>query len=268
MARRMEARLFLSLSGRHVTSRPHAPRARAPVTRLKLVPRHKKAMADEQVHQAIADALMAGDLPPETRLGEHQLAAIFGVTRARVRAVLHRLVHEKRLVLIPNRGVFVPTPSPEEAREVYFARRLLEKGVVAELATRARAGGVEQIAAHVRLEHEVAARGDRHLSIKQSGGFHLLLADMLENVELSRFLRELISRSSLIVSLYEPMGLSSCAVDEHDFIADAIARHDVQAAQKHMDEHLAGIESRLRFRRPNGGKPDLAAVLMKARPRR
>ncbi len=99
-----------------------------PFSRLKLVPRHKKAIADEQVHQAIADALMAGDLPPETRLGEHQLATIFGVTRARVRAVLHRLVHEKRLVLIPNRGVFVPMPSPEEAREVYFARRLLEKG--------------------------------------------------------------------------------------------------------------------------------------------
>jgi DNA-binding GntR family transcriptional regulator len=244
-----------------VTVRPRT----APVTRLKRVPRHKKAIADEQMHQAITDALMAGDLPPETRLGEHQLAAIFGVTRARVRTVLHRLVHEKRLVLIPNRGVFVPMPSPEEAREVYFARRLIEKGVVAELATRARAGGLEKIAAHVKLEHDVAARGDRHLSIKQSGAFHLLLVDMMENVELSRFLRELISRSSLIVSLFEPMGLSSCAVDEHDFIADAIARHDVEAAQRHMDDHLAGIETRLRFRRPHGGKPDLASVLMKTR---
>jgi len=226
-----------------------------------------KANAEEHMHDAIADALLAGDLPPGLRLGEIKLAEIFGATRARVRTVLHRLVHEKRLVLIPNRGVFVPTPSHEEAREVYFARRLLEGSVVTELAARVRASGLARIEEHVRLEHEVAARGDRHLSIKQSGGFHLLLTDMVENAELSRFLRELISRSSLIVSLYEPIGLSACAVDEHDDIVAAIKRHDIEGARQKMDQHLTGIESRLRFRRPETRPPDLAAVLKKRRHR-
>ena len=47
-----------------MTLRPRGPH-RSTVQRLKPVPRHKKAMADEQMHRAITDALLAGDLPPE-----------------------------------------------------------------------------------------------------------------------------------------------------------------------------------------------------------
>ena len=71
---------------------------------------------------------------PGAKLPEHRLAAIFHVSRERVRKVLHRLVAERRLEAIPQRGVFVPKPTVEEIARVYLAHRVFEAGVIAELA--------------------------------------------------------------------------------------------------------------------------------------
>ena len=45
------------------------------------------------------------------KLPEHRLAAILGVSRERVRKVLHRLAAERRLETLPQRGTFVPRPT-------------------------------------------------------------------------------------------------------------------------------------------------------------
>src|SRR5271167_2508045 len=88
---------------------------------------------DDGVHAALSSALFEGRLTPGAKLPEHRLAAIFDVSRERVRKVLHRLVAERRLEAIPQRGVFVPNPSPSEIRTVYQAHRVFEAGVLAEL---------------------------------------------------------------------------------------------------------------------------------------
>ena len=65
------------------------------------------------------------------------------------------------------------------------------------------------------------ARGST-ASVRLSGEFHTMLVDALGNPELSRFMRELLARSSLMVSAFEPARLSPCGVDEHAAIAAAL----------------------------------------------
>src|ERR1700683_5575450 len=89
--------------------------------------------SDDSVHSALARALFEGRLTPGAKLPEHRLASIFDVSRERIRKVLHRLVAERRLEAIPQRGVFVPNPSAEEIRTVYQAHRVFEAGVLAQL---------------------------------------------------------------------------------------------------------------------------------------
>ena len=86
---------------------------------------HDGPAIDDGVHGALTQAVFEGRLAPGSKLPEHRLAAIFGVSRERVRKVLHRLVAERRLERIPRRGTFVPNPSPEEIRTVYRAHRIL-----------------------------------------------------------------------------------------------------------------------------------------------
>src|ERR1700677_1190553 len=94
------------------------------------------AAIEQQVHEAVSRALFEGRLTPGAKLPEHRLAAIFHVSRERVRKVLHRLVAERRLEAVPQRGVFVPNPSVEEIGRTYLAHRVFEAGVIAELARR------------------------------------------------------------------------------------------------------------------------------------
>jgi DNA-binding GntR family transcriptional regulator len=203
------------------------------------------AAIEQQVHEALSRALFEGRLTPGAKLPEHRLAAIFKVSRERVRKVLHRLVAERRLEAVPQRGVFVPNPTVEEIGRIYLAHRVFEAGVIAELARRFRGSILDRIESHLADERAAVERGDRAASVRLSGEFHLMLVDSLNNPELSRFLRELLARSSLMVSAFEPARLLLCGVDEHTAIAAALRDGDAERAITLSGEHFHHIEERL-----------------------
>jgi DNA-binding GntR family transcriptional regulator len=203
------------------------------------------ASLDDGVHAMLLRILLEGRLTPGSKLPEHRLARIFNVSRERIRKVLHRLVAERRLEAIPQRGVFVPNPSSQEIRTVYQAHRVFEAGVLAQFVHAQTPETFEKIEIHLRQEREAAERQDRAASIRLSGEFHMLLVDALGNPELSRFLRELLTRSSLMVSAFEPARLSLCGVDEHEAIAAGLRAGDVDRAIALSAEHFRHIEERL-----------------------
>ncbi len=91
---------------------------------------------DDAVYDTLSRALLTGALPAGTQLIETRVAAIFGVSRERVRKALHQLGHERLLELVPNKGAFVKAPTLEQARDIYEARRVVEGGIVARLTGR------------------------------------------------------------------------------------------------------------------------------------
>jgi DNA-binding GntR family transcriptional regulator len=216
--------------------------------------------ADEAVYQAILRAIMEGKLKAGTKLAEVPLAGTFAVSRERIRKVLHRLGAERRLEMIPNRGARVPRPTLDDVRSVYEAHRVLEAGVLAQLIRVADDTLLARLDAHLAEEHAAALRGDRAASVRLSGAFHIHLVDALRNPELSRFLRDLLSRSSVMVSVYEPATESICAVTEHGAIVDALRARDATRAIAVSREHFLHVESRLRVDAETAADQDLAAV--------
>jgi DNA-binding GntR family transcriptional regulator len=203
------------------------------------------AAIDRRLHDALSRALLEGRLTPGAKLPEHRLAAIFHVSRERVRKVLHRLVAERRLEAIPRRGVFVPKPTVAEIARVYLAHRVFEAGVIAELARLPNAATLDRVVAHLDEERAAVERGDRAASVRLSGEFHQILVDSLANPELSRFLRELQARSVLMVSAFEPARLWVHGVDEHAAIAAALRAGNAESAIALSAEHFRHIEERL-----------------------
>jgi DNA-binding GntR family transcriptional regulator len=221
--------------------------------------------ADEAIHRAIEAAILNGRLPPGLRLGEHRLAAIFGASRERIRKVLHRLAAERRLEIVPNRGVRVPCPSEAEVRAIYEAHRVLEAGVLVQLGHRVDPALLARLDAHLAQERSAAERGDRAASIRLSGAFHLHLVDALGNAELSRMLRDLLSRSSVMVTVFEPAHQSLCAVDEHGAIVAALRAGEMAAALHASRHHFLHVEERLRpMPAAHGAAVDLEAAFAAA----
>jgi DNA-binding GntR family transcriptional regulator len=219
---------------------------------------------EQEIFEQLRAAIVEQRLPPGTKLGEEMLCEIFAVSRPRIRRILQRLGYDRLVELQPNRGAYVARPSVKEAREVFAARRLVEASLVRGLAGRlspAQTGALRRL---IERERAAAQARDRQLSIRLSGEFHLCLAEVSDNTTLSEFLRELVSRTSLIIALYERPGESCCSFDDHQQILDALAAGRTDEATAAMETHLLGIEGRLRLLEPNSGIVDLRRALGRA----
>ena len=220
-----------------------------------------RPMAGDAIYERILGAIMEHRLTPGTKLVEEKLAGIFGVNRTRVREVLARLAHEGLIATIPNRGAFVASPTPEEARNIFAARRLVEPALLRHLCENTRPEHIAQLRAHVEEEARARASNDRRAIIRLSGEFHICIADMVDNPVMSKMMRELASLTCLIIVLYDSPTVPACTHDEHGEIIDAIAEGRTEDAVATMLEHLHHIEAVLDMSTPQGEDEDLEAML-------
>ena len=231
----------------------------------KAIARARKARAvpsEDAIYERILVAIFEHRLPPGTKLGEDRLAAIYGVSRARVRRVLPRLAHEGVVALEPNRGAFVARPTVADARNVFEARRIIEPGIVeCLLALPDRRAVVARLRAHAAVERKARAANDTRAIVRLSGEFHMLMAEMSGNALLARTMRELTSLTCLIIALYDKPSVPSCLGEEHLDIVDALATDEAARAVKLIVEHLHHIEENLDLATMEQGPVDLESVL-------
>src|SRR5580698_5380766 len=105
--------------------------------------------SDNQVVERIFTAVMERRLRPGAKLSENVLCDTFGVSRTQVRRIFVVLAERGIVTLHPNRGAFVASPSPEEARDVFEARRTIERSIVADAARRITPEQVEELRGYI-----------------------------------------------------------------------------------------------------------------------
>jgi len=225
-------------------------------------PAPRKASQNDRIYEEMFAAILEQRVAPGTKLSEDTLGEIFGVSRTVVRTVLQRLAHERIVQIHPNRGAFVSEPSPEEAQEVLQARHLIEEGVVREALRKQSPGDIRELRRSVAAEQLSLDKGDREAWVRLSGDFHLKLAAIAGNQTLASYLKELVSRTSLIIVQYQKGDVSPCSCDEHNEIIKAIEAKDEARAVCLMHEHLQACEDQLNLRE---GEPqvDLYSIFSK-----
>jgi DNA-binding GntR family transcriptional regulator len=209
----------------------------------------------------ISRAVEEHRLPPGTKLGEEVLADLFHVSRARVRQALHHLSLLHIVSLHPNRGAFVSEPTVSEARAVFAARRLVEPPLAGSLVGRLGVAQLQRLKRHVHAEDAARSSRNRHESIKLSGEFHLVLAELAGNEVITDIVRGLIARSSLIIALYQRVPSADCAPDEHGELVEALNGKPARVIARMMDEHLRHVEAGLLLSAPVQSVVDLRAAL-------
>ena len=214
----------------------------------------------DAIHQRVLTAIIEHRLPPGTKLGEERLARVFGVSRTQIRQVLERLSHDSIITVLPNRGAFVSSPSVEEAREVFAARRLIEPDLIRQATRLAQKADIQRLRNHVAKESAARAANDKRAIIRLSGEFHQVIADIAGNRFLARTMRELETLTCLVIILYDAPNVPSCPYHEHSDLVDAIEARDADKAAAHMVEHLRHVEAALDFQRGDEREIDFDAV--------
>ncbi len=201
--------------------------------------------ADGRIYQTIFEGVLNRRLTPGTKLPEPELCSLFGVGRAVVRRALEKLAHDGIVALRPNKGAVIAQPTREETREIFEARRAVERALVELAAQRASVEDIGALRKQLADEHEAMHRFDQPSWARLASEFHLRIAALSGNAILERYLTELISRSSLIVGAYERVGNAPCEHDEHTAILDCLEARDADGAIAHMTAHLQSLEARI-----------------------
>ena len=223
-------------------------------------------LSDADMYDRIVSAILDHQLPPGTKLVEDRLATAFGVSRTRIRPVLVRLANEQVVTLTPNRGASIAQPTEKEAREVFEVRRLIEPTLIERFIQQARAADMDTLARCIADEEEARNRGDMRRAIRLAGDFHLHIADVADHDTLGRIMRELTSRTTLILMTYSSAHASArleatvCGCREHRTLLDAIRLRDPAEATRRMRDHLTRLETQLEFNVPADTVPDLSRL--------
>ncbi len=211
---------------------------------------------DERVYQRVFDVILEQRLPAGTKLNEAELAGIFAVSRTVIRKALVRLAHDGVVETKKNKGTTLASVTPQEAHAVFEARRITEAAVVklaCQKITAADAGSLRQL-----IENELVAEseGDHGKALRLSGEFHFRIADIAANQLLASFVRNLVSRISLIVAQFETAGAPLCHLqDEHYELVNAMEARDEGLAETLMMVHVQHIEDKIDFYRVTESVP-------------
>jgi DNA-binding GntR family transcriptional regulator len=220
-----------------------------------------KASEIDRIVATIDRAVAEQRLPPGTRLIEAQLVESLHANRNHVRVALQRLALKRIVTIEPNKGASIAQPSVEEARAVFAARSVIERGIIEILVSRRGALNLALLRKQRDQEQAAIERGQREAIIRESGQFHLLLARLAGNPVLEDVLKDLITRSSLIISLYQRHSDPQCGCDEHGDIITAIESRDPQPAIQCMRHHLNDLEQHLNLDFWETRSVDLRAAL-------
>lgn len=222
--------------------------------------RRAQALGSDEIFERMLLAIMKHELAPGTQLVEARLAAIFKVSRTKIREAIGRLVHDCIATNIPNRGAFVSSPTVAQAQEVFAARRLIEPALIQHVALSATAAQITELRAHLEKENQAQVKGELRQIITLSGEFHLLLADMAGNSFLTRTLRELETLSALVIVFFGTPNHEVCPSD-HPALVDAIESRNPARAVELMLKHLAHVEQSVQLVQPASTARTLEDIL-------
>ncbi len=191
----------------------------------------------EAITKDLLEQIVTGQLPPGSRLVIDDLAAKFQVSPMPVREALRHLGAEGLVVTHSYRGATVAELSPEEIREIFLIRQLLE-GEAAGLGARRLATAdqdrLQRLMAEMRDAEDDHARWlqadrDFHMTIYQASGYERLtrlIGQLRHHIE--RYIR-------LYITLEHNIPRS---MKRHQEILDACLRADARAAKKATITHL------------------------------
>lgn len=197
-----------------------------------------------EIAERIVQSILTRKIRPGERLGEQELADLFGVSRTLVREALMHLQARGFVAVRSRIGWYVAEPSFEEARETYAARRVIETGMLRD-AGRPLQSALRTLRRHVARERKAIRVGDAGARTVELADFHVCLAECLGNRIITSMMVDLSARTMLVSALYQSQSEAQVSNDDHAAIVEALAAGDNARAELLMRDHIDGLAARL-----------------------
>jgi len=194
----------------------------------------------EAVYRKLLHMIFSKQLRPGQRLPEVLLAEQLEVSRTPVREALRRLANEGLVVLMPNVGASVVTPTRAEMLDTYEVRNVLECLAVRKAAGRIGAVQLARLEEKIEEETEVFALRDLEAYIEINNAFHRIIAEASGNLVLADSIENYLARTFVYMVFFESFFDfdTNPSLEEHRAILSALRAHDAKEAVRLMDRHI------------------------------
>jgi DNA-binding GntR family transcriptional regulator len=201
-----------------------------------------RAPAGPYLYAALRDQIVRAELTPGERLSETDLGERLGVSRTPIREALGRLRDDRLVEVRPQIGTFVARISPAAVADAQFIREALECTAVRVAAELADEESMAQLEENLRAQERSSDRADIDSWQLLDDTFHRHLCDLSGHPAVwpvnerakSHLIR--LRRLSLSMPDYLPT-----MVEAHRAVAEAVERHDPDAAEESLREHLRDV---------------------------
>lgn len=192
-------------------------------------------------HRIITKQFKAGQRLPEVKLAEQ-----LQVSRTPVREALRKLASEGLVVLIPNSGARLVSPTKKEIEDTYEVRAAIEELSVRKAAKKITPLQICKLEETIKDEELIFPTKDLEAYINVNEIFHKTIAEAAGNLVLLDYLENILARTFVYMIFYETFFdiKDNPSLDEHKEIVEALKEHNEEKAAKLMHRHIyLSIES-------------------------
>lgn len=195
----------------------------------------------EIVLQKITDAIATGQIESDNKLVEARLAEQLGVSRGPVREAFRRLEQMGLVEKIPYRGTFVTELNPQDIRDLYLVRAVLEGLAARTLAERRNAKDAERLQECLsQMQQAIKEERPSELFLRDAA-FHDALIALTENRLLAEAWQPVSVHMKRIILLKRerPYRTLDEVVNVHRPLIEAIVAGDPDRAEEETRRHVA-----------------------------
>jgi DNA-binding GntR family transcriptional regulator len=226
---------------------------------LEKLPRSHKQSSHELVAAVLREAITAGVLQANQPLPQDEIAAQLRVSHIPVREALRQLQSEGLVSYQANRGATVTALTPDEIKEIYEIRVILETAAIRQAAPRL----AEATLAEAGRRLDAAERAtESSLWGTLDVDFHRLVYALDGRPRLDELITGLLRRVDRYWTLQGLMLTHRDTFDrEHRAILEALQHRDGEGAARILEHHLAGAARLLIGEMRRSASPELQAAL-------
>lgn len=203
-----------------------------------------KENAEERAHRSIIQLIVTNQYRPGDFLLELDIAAKLNMSRTPVSRALARLVSEGFLNKMPKKGCYIPLPTPEDAEQVFSARRVVEGEAAGRAALLATDKDIAWLQSLVVEDRKAVQNRQRDLFSRINENLHLGIAKMSQNAYLDKWIRNVFWRSNIYIFYFDNFYRSTKSdipqktPMQHAAIVQAIADRAPEEATRCMTAHI------------------------------
>lgn len=204
-----------------------------------IIPISRVKSLKERAYDKLKELIVTGALEPGEMQNEKRLAEALGVSRTPVREALLELSQEGMVAFVQGKGVVICKLTPQQIREVFEIRRVIEGYIVKKIATRLTDTDIKEIDKNIRNQEKMLLKADRLAFIEYDKQFHLYLAAKIGNQRIESILNNLRDQIHLMgIRAVENDSRMKQVIEEHRAIFSGLKEQNSQKALKAMIHHL------------------------------